>query len=136
MNVHTRQARKLVGWILGMAVLSPFAFWYASTTYWKASPSDVTGRVTLSGRPLTGVTFGLCSDKDNNFALGVVQPDGSFRLRSPDGKQVGALPGHYHAFLYGLKGNTSIPAKFRDPYASGLDIDIVSGWNDLDIQLH
>ena len=45
-------------------------------------------------------------------------------------------PGRYHVFLYGRKGSTAVPEKFRDPRTSGVEMEIASGWNDFNIDLH
>jgi len=134
MNVHSQQARKVVGWILGIAAFSPLALCYESMNP-RVTRSDVTGRVTYSGRPLTGATICMDSESGNHSAVGKLGSDGSFRLESVSGR-VGAFPGLYHAYLLSRKGDTSLPAKFRDPHTAGLEIEIASGWSDLNIDLH
>jgi hypothetical protein len=134
MNVHSQQARTVIGWILGIAAFSPFALCYQPSNP-QVTMSDVTGRVTYSGRPLTGATICLDSESGNPSVLATLGPGGSFQLRNIQGR-VGALPGLYHAFLYSRPGGTSLPAKFGDPRTSGLEIEIASGWNELNIDLH
>jgi hypothetical protein len=134
MNIHSQQARKMMGWILGIVALSPLALCYQSL-YPRVALSDVTGRVTCSGRPLTGTIIYLVSDSGNDSAIGKLESDGSFRLLTTRGR-VGAFPGLYHAFFYSRKGGPPVPAKFSDPVTSGLEIEIASGWNDLNIDLH
>jgi hypothetical protein len=134
MNFHAQQRRNVIGWILGIAAFSSLAVCYQSLNT-RVTLSDVTGRVTYSGRPLTGATICLNSESGNHSAVGKLGSDGSFRLKSIPGR-VGAFPGLYHAYLYSRKGGTSLPAKFRDPRTSGLEIKIASGWSDLDIDLH
>jgi hypothetical protein len=134
MNVHSQQARKVMGWILGIAAFSPLALCYQPLNP-RVTLSDVTGRVTYSGRPLTGATICLDSESGNHSAVGKLGSDGSFRLLSIMGR-VGAHPGLYHAYLYSRKGGTSLPAKFSDPRTSGLEIEIGSGWSNFNIDLH
>ena len=47
----------------------------------------------------------------------------------------GAIPGRYHAHLYTEPHGPSLPAKYADSRTSGLEIDIASDWNDLNIDL-
>jgi hypothetical protein len=135
MNVHSQQARKVVGWVLGITALSALALCYESLNS-RVTLSDVTGRVTYSGRPLTGATICMDSESGSHFAVGKLGSDGSFRLYSVNGGRVGAFPGLYHAYLYSRKGGTPVPARFCSPRSSGLEIEITSGWNDLNIDLH
>jgi hypothetical protein len=134
MNVRSQQARDAVGWILGIAAFSPFALCFESL-YPRVTLSDVTGRVAYSGCPLTGDTICLDSEVGNHYATCKLGSDGSFRLHSISG-DVGVFPGLYHAYFYSRKADTSLPAKFRDPRAAGLEIEIASGWSDLNIDLH
>jgi len=134
MNLHSQQDRKVIGWILGIAAFFPLALCYQSLNP-QVTLSDVTGRVTYSGRPLTGATIFLNSESGNHIATGKLGSDGSFRLLSMKGR-VGAIPGLYHAYIFSRKGGTSLPAKFRDPRTSGLEIEIASGWSDWNIELH
>jgi len=134
MNIHSQQARKVVGWILAIAAFSPLVLCYQSLNP-RVTLSDVTGRVTYSGRPLNGAIIYLVSESGKDSAVGKLGSDGSFRLQTARG-DVGAFPGLYHAFLYSRKGGTPVPAKFRDLRTSGLEIEITSGWSDLSIDLH
>jgi hypothetical protein len=134
MSVHSQQARNVIGWILGIAAFSPLALCYQSS-YPRVTLCDVTGRVTYSGRPITGASICLNSKNGNHSAVGKLESDGSFRLRYMTGRD-GALPGLYHAYLYSRQGGTSLPTKFCDPRTSGLEIEIASGWSDWNIDLH
>jgi hypothetical protein len=134
MNVHSQQARNVIGWILGIAAFSPIALCYESSNP-RVTMSDVTGRVTYSGGPLTGAVICLDPKSGNHSASGTLGSDGSFQLMSINGR-LGAVPGLYHAFLCSPVGGPSLPAKFCDPSTSGLEIEIASGWNDLNIDLH
>ena len=134
MNLHSQQDRNVVGWILGIAAFFTLALCYESMNP-RVTLSDVTGRVTCSGRALTGATIWLYSESGNHTAVSKLGSDGSFRLLSMKGR-AGAVPGLYHAYLYSRKGGTSVPAKFSDPRTSGVEIEIASGWNDLNIDLH
>jgi hypothetical protein len=121
--------------MLGIAVLSLLAL-SVQLSNPPDTLSDVTGRVTYSGRPLTGAAICLQSENGNQSAVGKLGSDGTFRLRNMKDGRAGAVPGVYHAFLAPRKESTSLPAKFRDPRTSGLEIEIASGWSDLNIDLH
>jgi hypothetical protein len=132
MTVHLRQARNVIGWILGIAAFSPLALCYELSNP-RVTLSDVTGRVTYPGHPLTGAA--ICLESGNQTAIGTLESDGSFRLMCINGR-VGAFPGLYHAYLCSPLGGPSLPAKFRDPRTSGLEIEIASDWTELNIDLH
>jgi hypothetical protein len=134
MNVHSHHARNVIGWILGITAFSPRALFFQSSSP-RATLSDVTGRVTYSGRPLTRAAICLDSESGNLSAIGTLGSDGSFRLLSINGR-VGAFPGLYHGYLCSSRGGPSLPAKFCDPRTSGLEIEIASGWSNLTIDLH
>jgi hypothetical protein len=102
----------------------------------KFSLSDVTGRVTCSGRPLNDVTICLDSPGGVHSAFGPLGSDGSFRLLSMSEGCAGASPGRYHAHLYSTSRASSLPDKYRNPGTSGLEIEIDSDWSDLHIDLH
>jgi len=133
MHVHSQEARRATGWILGLAALSSLALCYQIMNP-RVSLSDVTGRVTYSGRPLTGAYICLASDNGNLSALGKVGADGTFRVQSETNHD-GARPGRYHAYL-AVRGGSALPAKFCDPRTSGLEIEVASGWSDFNIELH
>jgi hypothetical protein len=135
MNIHLHHARNAMGWILGIAAFSPFALIFESSSA-KLTLSDVTGRVTCSGRPLNDVTICLDSAGGVHSAFGSLGSDGSFRLLSMNEGCAGASPGRYHAHLYSHRQATKLPEKYRDPQTSGLEIEIDSDWSDLHIDLH
>ena len=133
MSVHLHHTRQWTGWILGAMALSPFALCFGSPMY-SAPPSDVTGRVTFSGRPVNGAT--ICLDSGGqHVAYGLLEDDGSFYLNSMTWIDRGALPGRYKAHLYTGLGHLQLPSKYGNPETSGIEIDIAPGWNDFHIEL-
>jgi len=134
MNVHSQQARRMVGWILAIAAFASLALCIRVMNP-RVALSDVTGRVTYSGRPLAGGYICLSSENGSVSAIGKLGSDGSFRLQTGR-DHLGALPGLYHAFLSVRKGGTALPSKFCDPRTSGLAVEIASDWCDLNIDLH
>ena len=134
MSVHLHHTRQWTTWILGIVALSPFAFCFDSPTI-AARPSEVTGSITLAGRPASDMT--ICLDQGGaHVAYALLQADGTFHLNSMNWVEGGALPGIYHAHLYTHQHGPKIPAKYTDPATSGIEIDIASGWNDFNIELH
>ena len=98
--------------------------------------SDVTGRVTYCGKPLHGMTLCLDSVGGVHCAYATLRSDGSFRLINMTGNNTGAVPGRYYAHLYPNPYSSSLPAKYHDSRTSGLEIDVATDWNELNIDLH
>jgi hypothetical protein len=133
MSVDLHLARRLVAWGLGIAALTPFFFCLEPPPEHQ-DVSNVTGRVTYSGRPLSNMC--ICLDTDGGHsALGSLRDDGSFRLVNLHGHD-GAEPGRYRAHLYPYQNAPTFPAKYQDPRTSGLEIDVASDWSYLNIDLH
>ena len=78
-----------MGWVIGIAAFSPFVLCLDFSSPQKTL-SDVTGRVTYSGRPLNDTI--ICLDSDGvHSAFSTPNPDGSFRLLSMTEYRVGAF---------------------------------------------
>ena len=134
MNVHLHRSRYVMGWVLAIIFFSPFALILASPQS-KVSRSGVTGRVTCSGRPLSDVMICLDAEGGDHSAFGPLGSDGSFQLLSMRDGCPGTAPGRYHAHLYTTAQGAKLPAKYRSTQTSGLEIEIESDWNELDIEL-
>jgi hypothetical protein len=123
-----------MGWVLGTAALSPFALYCFELPSPEATLSEVTGRVTYSGRPLNDMI--LCLDSGGvHSAFSALKSDGSFRLVNMKEGCTGAYRGRYHAHLYSHFTGPSLPAKYGDPKTSGVEIEIGTDWSDLSIDL-
>jgi hypothetical protein len=134
MNVHLHHARNVMGWVIGIAAFSPFALCLEFPSP-KNTLSDVTGRVTYSGRPLNDMT--ICLDLGGvHSAFSALSSDGSFRLLSMNEGCAGAYRGRYNAHLYTHQHGPSLPAKFGNPKTSGVEIEIDTDWSDLNIDLN
>jgi hypothetical protein len=134
MNVHLHRSRTIMGWLIGIAAFSPFVLCLDFAKP-QNTLSDVTGRVTYSGQPLNQMI--ICLDVGGvHSAFSMLNPDGSFRLRSMTEGCEGASRGRYHAHLFSQPNGPSLPAKFSDPTTSGVEIDINTDWSDLSIDLH
>ncbi len=134
MSVDLHLARRLVACGLGIATLTPFLFCLeAPAPHRQRQLSTVTGRVTYSGHPMNHMY--ICFDSDEGHsALGTLGNDGSFRLISYG--EDGACPGRYRAHLYPFVNAPVVPARYKDSQTSGLEIDVASDWNYLNIDLH
>jgi hypothetical protein len=132
MSLHLHRARNIMGWALGIVA---FLLCFDFSSPPKETLSDVTGRVTYSGRPLEHTT--ICLDSDGvHSAFSLLSPDGSFQLLSMTEYRVGASRGRYHAHLDSLPGGPPLPAKYRDPSTSGVEIEIDTDWSKLSIDLN
>jgi hypothetical protein len=136
MYVHLHSGRKLMGWALVVLAIVPSALCFEPATSPRVELSDVTGRLTYSGKALNDMTLCLDSPAGVHCAYASLRPDGSFRLINMDGFGMGALPGRYHAHLYTHPHGPSLPARYRDSKTSGLEIEVASDWNELNIDLH
>jgi hypothetical protein len=123
-----------MGWVLGLAAFSPFVL-CLDIPIPQTALSDVTGRVTYSGRPLHDMT--ICLDSDGlHSAFCPLKSDGSFRLLCITASRAGAFRGRYHAHLYSTHGGQSLPAKYINPETSGLELEIDTDWSDFNINLN
>ena len=98
--------------------------------------NSVKGKVTLAtGAPLA---FGIISFEPGGGRAfrcsGKIGPDGTFELET--GAEKGATAGKYKVSV-NLPPNkkNSVPKKFQSDDTSGIEVEIVSGDNDLDIKL-
>ena len=125
-----------MGWAIGIVGFSPFLLYLDFPTSQGSKPlSDVTGRVTYSGHPVSEMT--ICLDLgDAHSAFSSLKSDGSFRLYSMQENTTGAYRGRYHAHLYSHLNGPTLPAKFADPKTSGVEIEIDADWNELKIELN
>jgi hypothetical protein len=135
MLVDLHLQRRLVAWGLALAILVPF-LWCLNARAGHRPLSDVSGRVTYSGQPVNNMFICIDSEDGCHSALCTLKNDGTFQLFNYQYDQHGALPGRYHAHLLVSRGTHSpIPARYADSRTSGLEIDVASDWNYLDIQL-
>jgi len=95
------------------------------------------GKVTLgTGAPLTVGTFALVPLGVGAIPCdGKIGTDGTFELET--GTDKGASAGKYKAYVTSLPPNkrNSVPKKFQSEDTSGIEVEIVSGDNNLDIKL-
>ncbi len=132
--MHIHSARLWFGWVLGLgAVLTPLALADPlGPAMGPAGLAPVTGRVNLEGHPLGHVM--ICFDSGDHAAQGWLGADGSFSLHS-HGRGEGVAPGKYRVHIFPNPGGWSLPAKYRDPGTSGLDVEVAPDWNDYSFDL-
>lgn len=111
------------------------------------SDATVSGTVTLDGRAVGPGTIVFAPvDGTSNPADGAIQVDGSYFLKTS--RDVGLKPGKYRASVSVLDqppvkpGERSMvaaklitPEKYADPSTSGLEYDVASGSNTIDVKL-
>jgi len=125
-----------MGWVIGIAAFSPFALCLEFLSP-ENTLSDITGRVTYSGRPLNDMTICLDSPGGVHAAYCALRSDGSFRLLRWTEGRAGVYRGRYNAHLYTHRRHgPSLPAKYANPGSSGVEIEIDSDWSDLNIDLN
>lgn len=148
---------------LTLALIGSFA---VSTGCGKQGPAlaPVTGRVTLDGQPLAGVTVCFVHDGAPQWSFGQTDADGNFTLTTiteKDGAYLGAnqvtvsqpadssaassqtpaagvpTPDEYFKQLAksATKQAVVVPAKYQQLGASGLSADIKAGENVIDLAL-
>jgi hypothetical protein len=133
MFIDLRLGRRLMAWGLGIAAMTPFLFC-------REAPAEqldlypVSGRVTYAGQPVSSMF--ICLDTEGSHsAQGSLRADGSFQLVNFQHYKLGTFPGRYHAHLTSLTDAPVVPAKYQDSRTSGLEVDVASDWNYLEIDL-
>ena len=98
--------------------------------------NPVKGKVTFgNGAPLAFGTIAFEPSGGRAYRCqGKIGPDGTFELETSSEK--GATAGKYKVYV-SLPSNkrNSVPKKFQSDDNSGIEVEIVSGDNDLDIKL-
>lgn len=95
--------------------------------------APVNGRVLLDGQPLTQGRV-VTAPSAGRGASGVIQPDGSFELRTSDGL-IGALIGTHKVAVVAYEGTGAsgpeanygkllVPQRYVTPETSGLEIEV------------
>ena len=98
--------------------------------------NPVKGKVTLgNGAPLASGTIALEPSGGRAYRCsGKIGPDGTFEIET--GSEKGATAGKYKVAVGPLPNNRkSVPKKYQSDDTSGIEVEIVSGDNDLDIKL-
>jgi hypothetical protein len=110
--------------------------------------AEVSGKVTLDGEPIgPGVVIFAPSGGGENPATGAIQTDGSYFLKTS--REEGLRPGKYQVALQiheiptdlvpGQRdmrpAKSRIPTKYTDVKSSGLEYDVVSGSNTIDLEM-
>jgi hypothetical protein len=89
----------------------------------------VRGQVFFQGQPLPGGAVVFAPDTDrgtpNELAVGQIQPDGSYALKTDQGQDV--APGWYRVSIAATGDAVRLPDRYRDPLRSGLEREVVTG---------
>jgi len=98
--------------------------------------NPVKGKVTLgTGAPLAFGTIAFEPSGGRAFRCsGKIGPDGIFELET--GSEKGATAGNYKvSVVLPANKSKSVPKKFQSDDTSGIEVEVVSGDNNLDIKL-
>ena len=98
--------------------------------------NPVKGKVTLgNGAPLAFGTIGFEPAGGRAYRCeGKIGPDGTFELET--GSEKGATAGNYKvSVVLPANKSKSVPKKFQSDDTSGIEVEVVSGDNNLDIKL-
>ena len=134
MYAHLHLTRRLMAWGLGVLSIVPAVLFSAASSP-TPSLSEVSGRVTYSGRPLYDSTLCLDTKDGVHTAFAPLNSDGSFNLIHMNLGYPGVLPGRYYAHFYTHNQGPEIPVKYLDPAASGIEVEVAKDWNDVHIAL-
>ena len=97
---------------------------------------DVSGTVTMDGKPAAGIQVDFASTSGGASAMGVTDEQGNYILKFP-GRVDGAPPGDYLVRLTGVERESSpgiaVPEKYN--VASDLKRTVAAGANDFDFEI-
>jgi hypothetical protein len=96
--------------------------------------AEVSGKVTLDGKPLSGATVMFVPEK-GFAAAGTLQKDGTFRLISGRPGSGAVIGTHKVAVVPEDPIDERFPKKFRDPQTSGFSADVKAGKNSFEFDL-
>ncbi len=133
MLIHTHAMRK---WCATALVLVPAPLLLG----WASAPESrdsrlvpVSGRVTCTDRPFSGMIHFLPEDRRVAHAMGPVKPDGSFQVYVNGQMNLcGAVPGTYRVVLQPRlsdKAGSRVDNKYRDSRTTDLVVHIGPDWN-------
>ena len=96
--------------------------------------AEVSGKVTLDGKPLSDATVMFVPEK-GFAAAGTLQPDGTFRLisgRPGDGAVIGS---HKVAVMPANPLKAHFPAKYQNAETRGFSVEVKAGKNSFEFDL-
>jgi hypothetical protein len=96
--------------------------------------AEVSGKVTLDGKPLSDATVMFVPEK-GFAAAGTLQPDGNFRLISGRPGNGAVIGSHKVAVMPANPLDTPISMKFRSAETSGLSVEVKAGKNSFEFDL-
>jgi hypothetical protein len=102
--------------------------------------AQVSGRVTCADQPFGGVIYFEPDRGSGPFAMGLVNPDGSFQLYVNGQLDLrGAVPGTYRVFVHLRvpdKTGSRLDSKYQDSRTTDLVVHVGPDWNYLRFNLH
>jgi hypothetical protein len=109
--------------------------------------SQVSGRITLEGKPMGSGTVVFVPEGENrNAPMGTIEPNGDYFLKT--NRDTGLMPGKYTVSMsvydtpphqpgerMQTTGKQLVPTKYTDAHTSGLEYEVKPGSNTINIDL-
>jgi hypothetical protein len=87
----------------------------------------LSGRVTYQGQPVQDTM--ICLDANQIHCVSsALRPDGTFEI-TRIGHFPGVVPTHYRVHFVPTTNRSHLPDKYERARTSGLELDVVPGWN-------
>jgi hypothetical protein len=96
--------------------------------------AEVSGKVTLDGKPLSDATVMFVPEK-GFAAAGTLQPDGTFRLISGRPGNGAVIGSHKVAVMPADPLKAHFPAKYQNAETSGFSVEVKAGKNSFEFDL-
>lgn len=96
--------------------------------------AEVSGKVTLDGKPLSGATVMFVPER-GVAAAGTLQPDGTFRLISGRPGNGAVIGSHKVAVMPADPLKAHFPAKYQNAETSGFSVEVKAGKNSFEFDL-
>jgi hypothetical protein len=96
--------------------------------------AEVSGKVTLDGKPLSDATVMFVPEK-GFAAAGTLQPDGNFRLISGRPGNGAVIGSHKVAVMPANPLKAHFPAKYQNAETSGFSVEVKAGKNSFEFDL-
>jgi hypothetical protein len=139
MSVHIHTIRNYCASALALVPAPLLLGWVLAPESKNTELAQVSGRVTCSGKPISGIIHFVPDHGSGPYSMGLVDADGSFQLYV-NGQQDrrGAVPGKYRIIVNPRvpdKTGSRVALKYRDTRTTDLLVDVAPDWNDVRLNL-